>query len=303
MTLAVNPTASTFPTRQIYVAPWEFTNAPTGVDVNALVPGASVQVNQAALIMQLQRASQVADNLCQKVLAATLDTQHGRYRVQNDLMLGPVVKVPLDYTPVVAVSAVSWGWSPSTMTVMSSLANVEFSRKTATIPIYPPGATTAGPIVALSGSRALVNVTYVNGWANTALTATATTGATQISVATDLGIVPGQQLRLANANSSEVVTVSPSYVATANNTATTVPLVAPTVGSYAVGDLASALPQDIKQAIILIAKTLIKTRSSSSVQMPSAGTDHPGTEHQVSPGISDDYDLAVELLSPYRRSV
>ena len=74
------------------------------------------------------------------------------------------------------------------------------------------------------------------------------------------------------------------------------------MGTYASGDTATALPQDIKQAVILLTKALIKTRASQSIEMPRAGSDSPGPEHSLSAGVTDDYDLAVELLAPYRRA-
>ena len=298
--LALNPTAPTYPTRSLYVAPWEFLNAPTGVDSTQLVVNGSTQANQAALVMQLQRASTLADNLCQKVLAATIDTQFGQYRIQSDPWLGPVVRVPLDYTPIVAVAAVSLGFTPSSLSAVGSLADVAITKKTATIPFAPTN--TAGPVSRGFAGRAWAQVSYVNGWANTSLTGAAAPGATSIAVASDLGIVPGQQLRLANANASEVVTVAPTYTPSATNTAVTVPLVSAVVGTYASGDLASALPQDIKQAVILLAKALIKTRASQSFEMPRAGSDSPGTMHNLAAGVDSDYDLAVELLAPYRRT-
>jgi len=41
------------------------------------------------------------------------------------------------------------------------------------------------------------------------------------------------------------------------------------VGTYAAADTVTAFPQDIKQAVILIAKSLIKTRGSESITIAS----------------------------------
>lgn len=302
MAFAVNPTAPTYPTRSLYVAPWEFLNAPTGVDTNQLVPGGSASANQAALVMQLQRASTLADNLCQKVLAATVDTQYGKYRVQSDPWSGPVVKVPLDFTPVVAISAVSAGWTPGALTALSDLSGVSIGKKAAVIPLYPGGNSTGPLTSSLSGgSHAYVSVQYVNGWANTSLTA-APSGAS-LAVASDLGIVPGQQLRLANATASETVTVAPGYTPAATGNPTAVPLTAAPVGTYTTGDLVTAMPQDIKQAVILLAKDLIKTRASQSIEFGHIGGDAPGAQHGMPAGVTSDYELALEILAPYRRAI
>lgn len=298
--MAVNPTAPTYPSRSPYVSVWEFKNAPTGVDTSQLIPGDTTQAHQtAALVLQLARASAAADNICQKVLAATVDTQYGLYRVRHHTWLGPILHVPLDYVPIVGVSAVSVGWTPSTLTALSDLSNVAISKKTAMVPFAPPGQS-AGPVVTGFSDRAYAQVQYVNGWANTSLTA-APSGSS-ISVSNPLGIVPGQQLMLANSNQSETVTVASSWAPTATITAATVPLAAAPVGTYTTGDTCTALPQDIKQAVILIAKALIKTQASQSYTIPVLGGE-PGQPTTLGPGVSSDYDAAIDILAPYRRAV
>ena len=297
--MAVNPTAPTYPSRSPYVSVWEFKNAPTGVDTSQLVPGGTAPQQTAALVLQLSRASAAADNICQKVLAATVDTQFGHYRVRHDTWLGPVLNVPLDYVPIVGVSAVSVGWMPNSLTALTDLSNVAIRKKTALIPFAPPGVS-SGPVVTGFADRAWAQVQYVNGWANTALTA-APSGA-NISVSNPLGIVPGQQLVLANSTQSETVTVAATWVPTATVGTATVPLASAPVGSYASGDTCTALPQDIKQAVILIAKALIKTQASQSYTIPVLGGE-PGQPTTLGPGVSSDYDAAIDLLAPYRRAV
>jgi len=186
----------------MYVTPREFRSAPTGVDVSQLVPGGDAPTNAAALVMQLQRASAYADNFCQKVLAATVDTQAGQYRVQRDAM-GPVIKVPLNFTPIVAVSGVSVGDTPSAVAPLTDLSNIWIGPKTVTVPILGSGS----PFASFSG-RKYATVEYVNGWANTALTAGANPGAMSITVASALGVMPGQQLNIQNATQAETVTVA-----------------------------------------------------------------------------------------------
>lgn len=299
--MAVNPTAPTYPTRSPYVSTWEFQNAPTGVDASQLVPGGSPQQQAAALVLQLARASAVADNLCQKVLAATLDTQHGRYRIIPDGWLGPTVRVPLDYTPIVGVTAVSWGWVPGSLTAVADLSTVDIGKKSVTVPFQPPNTTTTwAPSAVWRSGHAYVSVQYVNGWANTALTA-APTGA-NLPVQNPLGIVPGQQLVLADKTQSEYVTVADTWVATGSTAPATVPLTAAPAGTYTVGDTCTALPQDIKQAVILIAKAMIKTQASQSYTIPVLGGEPAKPAGLLGPGVSSDYDAAMELLAPYRRT-
>lgn len=293
----------TYATRSIYVTPAEFKAAPTGVDVSQLIPGDNNAAHQLqALVMQLQRASAVADRMCKKVLAATLDTQAGVYRVQNDRSLGPVIKVPLDFIPVTAVSAVSVGANPAALSPLTDLSNVWISKKTATIPLTG-NAISSGPGSASrwTGER-YATVQYVNGWANTTLSAGAAAGATSITVTSPLGIMPGQQINLVNTNNAEVVTISPTWVPANTGANVAIPVTAPIVGTYAAGDSVTAMPQDIKEAVILIAKSLIKTRGSESIVIAST-TSQPEHVSGVESGVTSDMEMAEYLLADYVRAV
>jgi hypothetical protein len=284
------PNVATYATRKLYVTPWEFKNAPTGVDVSQLVPGGDAAKNAAALVMQLQRASAYADNFCQKVLAATVDVQAGSYRVQLDPALGNVIKVPFNYTPLIAVSDIRIGRTPGALALISTPANLWIGPKVATIPV--PGTV---------GERCFAQISYVNGWANTALTNVANPGSVSITVASTLGIMPGQQLNLQNATNAETVTVDPSFTPSNLGTDTLIPLTSPIVGTYAVQDTVTAFPQDIKQAVILIAKAMIKTRGSDSIVLAST-TSQPDHIERLESGVTSDLDMAMELLGPYKRA-
>ena len=297
-TVVPAPNVNTYATRSIYVTPAEFKAAPTGVDVSQLIPGDNNQAHQAAaLVMQLQRASGVADKICRKVLGATLDTQAGFYRIQNDPALGPVIRVPLDFTPIVAVAGVSVGNTPSTMGVLTGLTNVWIGKKVATIPL---GGSTVNGTSRWSGKQ-FASVQYVNGWVNTTLFASAGPGATSVTVASTLGIMPGQQLNLVNTNNSEMVTVDPAYIPSNTATNALIPLTSAVVGTYAAGDTVTNMPQEIKQAVILIAKSLIKTRGSESIVIAST-TSQPEHVTGLESGVTSDMEMAEYLLEDYKRA-
>lgn len=292
----------TYATRSIYVSPAEFKAAPTGVDVSQLIPGDSNQAHQlAALVMQLQRASGVADKICRKVLAATVDTQAGFYRVQRDKNLGSVIKVPLDFIPVTAVASVSVGSTPSALAPLTDLSNVWIGKKTATIPVFGNGnGTNTGPSSRFTGDL-FATVQYVNGWANTTLTASVAPADTHIVVASPLGIMAGQQINLVNTSNAEVVTISPTWTPQITGSNVTIPLSGAVVGTYAAADTVTAMPQEVKQAVILIAKSLIKTRGSESIVLSSV-TSQPDHINREESGVSSDMDFAEFLLSDYVRS-
>jgi hypothetical protein len=294
MSLSTNPTVATYSTRTMYVTPNEFLNAPTGVDTNNLVPGDLAKSKQ-ALVMQLQRASAAVDNLCQKVIAATVDTESGFYRVGNHPALGPVLRVPLKYTPIIQVAAVKVGPTPAGLSTITDLSNIAYGPKVVTIPLV--GATPS--LTGWTGQQHAV-VSYVNGWANTALTSTAATGATTLNVASALGIAPGMQLNVQSATAAETVTVDASFVPTVSGINVAVPITTPLVGAYAVGDTVTAFPQDIKEATILLAKAFIKTRGSAAVVLSSL-SGQPGHADQLETGVASDLDLARMLLEPFKR--
>lgn len=289
-TVTPAPNVATYSTRKTYVTPAEFKAAPTGVDVSQLVPGGNPAANAAALVMQLQRASAYADNFCQKVIAATVDVQAGQYRVQRDKALGAVIKVPLDNTPVIAISDIRTGRTPGSITLQPTPGNLWIGRKVVTIPVG--GA---------PGDHMFAQISYVNGWANTALTAAAAPGALSLTVASSLGIMPGQQLNIQSPNNAETLTVDMSYTPSNIAINTLVPVTTPIVGTYGIGDTVTAFPQDIKQAVILIAKSLIKTRGSESIVISSTSS-QPDSIDRLEHGVSSDMDMALDLLSPYRRS-
>jgi len=299
-TVVPAPNVTTYATRSMYVTPAEFKAAPTGVDVSQLIPGDNNQAHQMnALVMQLQRASAVADKICRKVLGATMDTQAGYYRIQQDPGLGAVIRVPVDFTPIIAVAGVSMGTTPAAMSPVTDLTNIWISRKTVTVPLGNTAAG-SGPMFRYSGKQ-FATLSYVNGWANTTLYANASAGASAITLTNVLGVMPGQQLNLMNTNNSEIVTVSPSYIPSNAAMDVLVPLVNPIVGTYTAGDTATAMPQEIKQAVILIAKSLIKTRGSESIVIAST-TSQPEHVTGVEAGVTSDMEMAEFLLSDYARA-
>ena len=288
MPIVPAPNAGTYSTRTQYVSAKEFLAAPTGVSTSDLVPGGTVAQNQQSLTMLLERASAWADNYCQQTIAASVNTQSGQYRVVWDSALGAVIKVPLANTPVVAVSDVRIGTTPGGLSELGDYSNIWISRKVATIPVVS------------MAHRLFAQVQYVNGWANTAFTAAATAGDMVLTVGSALGVMPGQSLNVQSGSMSESVTVSPSW--SPSNTAINVaiPITTPLVNAYMVGDTVTAFPQDIKQAVILITKSLILTKGSQALIIPQYGAQPSQTQH-VQPAVTNDMDIATGILNSYKR--
>lgn len=276
-----SPIVSTYSSRTPYLTPAEYTASPTGVDTGNLVPGGSTAQNADALVQTIARASNWVDTECRKVLAATLDTQAGRYRVKAD----DTIRVSLDFTPILQVTSVQAGPTPSTMAAITDLSNVWLGRKVVTIPLW-------GIIADQCSGMVYATVQYVNGYANTTLDATAAAQVTTLNLTSTLGIVPGQQLTIYDPGSTEAVTV-------ATVTPTSITLTVPTVWAHLANVAVSALPPAIKQATVLLTSALIKTRGDDAIMLQEVGQ---GTEHQAMDASgSEDATIAFELLTPYRR--
>lgn len=278
---ATSPIVSTYSSRIPYLTPAEYQASPTGVDTGNLVVNGTTQQNADALKQTIARASSWVDVQCRKVLAATLDTQAGRYRVRSDC----TIRVALDYTPILQVTAVQAASTPSTLTTVTDLSNVWIDRKVATIPVWG--------IPTDLGSYVYATVQYVNGYANCLLDAVASAQTTTLALTSTLGIVPGQQLTIYDPGSTEQVTV-------ATVTDTGVTLTAPTISAHLANVAVSALPPAIKQACVLLTSALIKTRGDDAIVMPDISAQASHTQG-MDPSGSEDITVAYELLAPYRR--
>jgi len=221
------------------------------------------------------RASTMADSYCQQILGATQDAEEKR----TDGGLAGVDQhgylwVHTDYWPVLSVSSFAYaypatGGTPWTSAPLGDLV-VERTRI-----VYPAGLPRRGvpPL--------RVRYTYLNGWPNTTLAASVDAGATVLPVVDATGIVGGQQLTVSDQGNSEVVTVAaawapitgPASVALAAGTAFAhTPVFRPAPPPAQPYDIAvTALPADIKEAVLLIVKGLIETRGTNALVMSRAG--------------------------------
>lgn len=265
-----------------YITADEFKQSATGVDVSQLVPGGTVEDNAAALVTKISRASNYADNICHQVLAATADVEPGRYRVYPDC----TIRVPVRYSPLIAITAVSLGRQPGQLQPLTDLSGLWPERKVVEIPVsgYP------------AGSMVYTLLSYVNGWANTTLAAAAGGGAVSLTVVQPIGILPGLTMQLYDAGNTEPVTVAADY----EYGSATVPLTTPTVFAHGGGTALSALPPVIKEAVVLLTTALIKTRGAESVAMGAMQAEPDKTE-KTEPGGLEEFKLAAAMLTDFMR--
>jgi hypothetical protein len=288
----VAPYATTYAAHTPYLTLAEWLAAPTALDARSLIQGGTQPQQDQALRDAIERASSWIDGWCYQVLAATRDTVSGRYRVNR----WGAVQVPLPRKPVLEVSAVSVGYRPSSMTPLTSLADVAIGMHGAVeIPVINP--LIGSPSGTTLGARPIVQVTYVNGFPNTTLAVTVAAAATSITLSSVLGIYPGTALTVydVTGGGTEQVTVASTYVAGS----TTVPLTAPLLYGHAAGVSVSNLPPAVKEAAVLMTTVFIQTRGVDAIVLNDAGTP---TASEFPRGTGANVNRAKELLIPFRRA-
>lgn len=287
-----------------YITAEEFLAAPTGTDTTQLLPGGSPNANRDALAGVIQRASSYADVYCRQVLAATRDVQPAPpqgWRVQVPSSGRALIRVPVDYTPVLQVDEVWVGQSPSDVARMTDLTGLWISRKVISVPVSGTSnmAVGANGYWPSSPNRMFGYVRYVNGWANATLGAAALAGATSIVPTDVLGIYPGLGITVYDglyARTEKVVVASTYVPGTA-----TVDLVAPLAHDHAAGVAVSALPPAVRQAVISLTSSLIKRRGGESLVLAALG-ESPQRKTMGEPGVVSDVEVAMQLLLPFRRA-
>lgn len=286
----ISPTYSSYSSHAPYITPAEYMASPTGVNVSQLVPRGTEAQNDDALATMIARASAYADAFCKQVLSATKEVTAGRYRVQRSGLM----RIPVTYSPIVAVESVAIGYSPSAMVPLTDMSNVWVDRKVVTFPI---GSTPILPVFGATApdGKAYVIVDYVNGFANTLLSAPVAAGATSITVDSIVGIYAGLELTIYDPGATETRVVS----AVSGNTVT---FNSPVLFSHETGNNVSALPDSIKQAVVLLTSALIKTRGSEAIVMNSMRAIPNQTTSSEAAGYHE-ITLAKELLAPYVRVV
>jgi len=285
----VAPTAATYATRVPYITPGEFRAHPTGVDTKQLVPSGDPAQNDQALLQIIRRASSYADSIAEKILAATLDTQYGRYTLQRD----GSVRVPLDFSPIVAVDTVTAGLRAGSQIALVQDEDWSLEGRILSVPTS---------LSAASGTKVFVTVRYINGWSNAVLTGSAFVGGTSVTVSNGLGLVPGLTLSLSGDRTSEFVVIAPSYVPSTAPGPVTVPLATPLAFGYVTGDVATAIPASVKLAVIFLTAGIIKARGSGGLVMASthANPEQEASFHDVA---GTDLAMAIDALAQYRRTI
>jgi hypothetical protein len=280
-----------------YLSLSEFKNAPTALDYGNIVAGQNQSAQDAELTNAITRASSWIDQYCNQIIGATADSEQQRTRIKPD----GTIRFHPKYFPVVALTSFSWGMTPNSLTTAPDCSVAWFEEQEIIFPYAGNNLTysSQGPLSfgfpMSSRQEVFIKYDYVNGYANTLTSASASAGATSIVVSNPTGIVPNETLKIFDGASTENVTISSSYTFGSS----TVQLASPLLFDHASGVSVSALPAAVKEACILVTSAYLKIRGDASLVM--AVTTNPGQQIEGSQQVGSDIAHAMDLLKPFRR--
>lgn len=277
-----------------YLTVAEYKNAPTSIDYNNLVVGGNQTAQDAELDRVILRASSYINEYLNQDLVAGSTTETQRVRINNQ---GYVALHP-NVNPILALTNFQYGTTPNNLVAITDPSLCWFEDQQVIIPLslFQTTYSSQGPLAFGPGGTPsqimYVKYTYAAGYVNTLATGTA--AASTIVVTNAAGILPGEQYRIYDGASSELVTVSTTYT----YGSTTVTLAAPLVYTHAAVAF-SNLPTAIKQACILVTTSFLKTRGDSSLTMNL--TTQPTANIGNNQRYAGDIALALDMVSKYRR--
>lgn len=258
---AINPTLPV--SVKPYISVLDYRQAPTGVDTQALVKG-DAAATDAELLNRIRAASAWADTIMGRTVpvVAFQDTELKRVNVRPDM----TVSLAPRHTPCLQLVSFQYGVTPGSMATLSDMTNVMPDLHFFEVPLGLGFVSSAGPLqfgTVRPGRSIYCQYSYIAGWPHTTLLGGVSVGATSVSVVDATGVMPGQSMTIYDGAQTEQVTVSSSYT-----TGTTLPLASGTVFAHPSGVTATALPDDIRQATILLTSTLVQTRGAVAVLAP-----------------------------------
>lgn len=266
-----------------YITVAELKRSPISTQLHKLVPGSSDADRDAELGRIIMRASAMINAEVTQNLAATVDTEVGRVRVSDDGDL----RIHCRSNPIIEVRSIAIGAEVRNLTEFTDPASqVVLEPWRITIPRCAGGNWRRG-------ARLWAKWTYVNGYPVTTLAQPAAAGDTHIVVSNPLGIEVGAtDLAIEDGKWVEEHLV-PSVVT--GDTLTVPPLLFP----HEAGVGVTALPNDLKEATLLLISRLHDTWSLSMGAITHDGTGAAkGTAGRGGGGAMCD---CKQILAPYRR--
>ena len=293
--MAVGITPDTFHETP-YITLQEYKKAPTSIDYDNLVIGGNANAQDAELSNVILRASSYMDEYFNANLNATkyIETQRTRFTNDGYIALHP------NNTPIIALESFYYGTDPNNLIQLSDPSTSWFEEQQIIIPLSNIATTwsSQGPLsfggYGLPRQQVYCKYTYVSGYVNNPI-ASATAGATSLTVERSEGIVPNQKLRIYDGSNGESVTVASTYT----YGSTTVPLTSALLYSHTTGSSIGNIPNAIKEACILITTAFLKIRGDNSLTM--SVTQYPSQNIEGASRYGGEIKLALDIVDKYRR--
>jgi len=275
----------------------KFSPTASAIDFSNLIENASQVAQDRALLDIIKRASSKADIFCYGrlgTLNATSNTENGWYRPNRD---GNLIFSP-SFTPILEVTDIQVGWGPgqglAEITLSSNNVAIDRDQFTLTAP------STLGLYfgnLGIAGGRwgyqtnMWCQYTYVNGWFNSFLIASAPAGSTTLSVTDTTGLYPGMTFTVWDGMNDEVLKVSAV-------SGTTITLSTATTYNHGIGVNVSTMPAAIKQAVIHYVVALVKERGQGGLVINEIG--EPAAVSSREQSSMQDEIQAEMLLEPFK---
>jgi hypothetical protein len=311
------PVLVTPPTAELavpYVTPAMFSAYPTWLDLDNLLPGGASSIQEDVLADVLLAASDWAIGECRNMPLHAHWVQGEQLRTRAGAS-GRLYVHPRD-VPVRAVTALSYGWDPSSLAALALPDSSMWIEDGREVSFVPGGALNfTGPAIQFgaaprAGMVTYVQWSYVAGFPSTTLDAAAVSGASSVTVTDPAGILPGDVLRIYDpgdttpgAAASEALTVASTYtpaMPTIPATATSIPLAAETAFAHAAGTGITGMPRKVLQAVIAYAVALLMREDVSAEEPESpfgpAARTTAGERGGKAAGLVND---ARKWLAPY----
>jgi hypothetical protein len=305
-----NPANQQFGRVEPYISLTEFKFSATAsaIDFTNLVAVGGQAAQDQALYELIVRASAKADRYTMGLLGtlnATLNTESGRYMVNRE---GNFIVHP-SFGPILGVSAFSYANQAGAFNqVTLSSQNCWPERWQFIITNQGYGGssqvfTGIGALSAVLNGQATgtqyCTYSYLSGYPNTFTTSTSAAGATSLNIVDPTAMIPGNYVTLWDGTNDEYVQISETY-----NGSTTLTLTNPLQFAHGSGVNVSAIPADVKQAVIHFVVAMVKQRGQGGLVLNELGEGVP-VSGRVENSSADEviaYDLLADHRVPWGRN-
>lgn len=268
-----------------YITCEEYRAAPTALNTTNLVPGGTKVDQDGELAGIIARASRFLDLVAKQPLYATSKIQNEMSRVDRD---GNVVLKP-QMDRVKSIDSFAYGPSFTQLTAYTPPINpaqyfIEENR--VLFQLLATGVVWRGSLAFVAqprGGEVYTSWGFTAGWTTTRLTASASAGATTVTIENPAGLQPGLLVRVVDGPAQVDTQVAANYVPGS----TSVPLVAPLPADQPVGAWFGEVPDDLKEGAVLATSHYIKERKGAGFTIASSGQ---GGKSQASTK-----DIGIEL--------